>query len=106
MKKEVLLHLKEMLGLEDAELAEFYDAFMSSFGECADALRNLASPAEFMEIRRVTHTLFGFSQNVGAFDLFEKATTLNTSAKAEDAAGCATGIDAVLKLYEAYQAEP
>lgn len=105
MKQDVLSHLKEMLGLEDSELPEFYDSFMQSFGECAEELRNLSSPSEFMEIRRVTHAIFGFSQSVNAMDLYEVSKDLNAAAKAEDPVQCANQISALLAVYDAYRAE-
>lgn len=105
MKADVVKHLTEVLGLEKEELPEFIDAFMTSFGDCINQLAAIPSADDFMAIRRVTHTLFGFSQNVGAFDLYERAVTLNTSAKALDVNACKAGIAALNDLYAAYQAE-
>lgn len=105
MKNEVLQFLSDSLGLEDGELPEFYDSFMSSFASCVDGLKALSSPGDFASIRAITHTLFGFSQNVGANDLFEISTLLNMAAKAEDKELCALHIDGLVKLFDAYRQE-
>lgn len=105
MKQDVITFLVESLGLSKDELPEFYDTFMTSFDECAQELSGITSFTDFMGIRRITHTLIGFSQNVGAMDLFESARTLNAAAKAEDPSACEAATRALLGLYAAYKAE-
>lgn len=105
MKAEIVAHLKSAFGLSDAEVPEFLDSFIDSFRPCAEELRGMRDAPAETGIRRVTHTLYGFSQNIGAMDLYEAAVRLNTAAKAQDEAGCKAGIDEVLDLYEKYKAE-
>ena len=105
MKKDVINYLVDSLGLSGDELPEFYDTFIASFDECAQELSGLTSFTDFMGIRRITHTLIGFSQNVGAMDLFEAARTLNAAAKAEDPPACEAATRALLQLHAAYKAE-
>lgn len=105
MKIDVVKHLTEVLGLEQEDLPEFLTSFMDSFEDCVRQLDTLADGSDFAGIRRVTHTLFGFSQNVGATDLYEASVALNTSAKALDQAACAQGIIAIKNLFSSYSAE-
>ncbi len=105
MKADVIAYVKNTLGVQDAEIPEFLDSFLASFRPCADALRAMRDAPTEDGIRRVTHTLYGFSQNIGASDIYDAAVRLNAAAKAHDAAGCTAGIDAVLDLYDKYKAE-
>lgn len=103
MKKDVLDYLRGSLGLDDSEAMPLYDAFLESFGKTTDDLRATA-PTDFEGIRRVTHAIIGFSQNLGAQDLFAAAKALNASAHACDAAACESGAAAILALHDAYLA--
>jgi hypothetical protein len=104
MKQDVLNFLATELGLGPDDTQSLYDSFMSSFGELVADLRKAASDDE-MELRRITHSIIGFSQNVGALDLFEEAKTLNACAKAKDVPGAAAGAARIIALYEAYTRE-
>ncbi len=104
MKKDVFDFFTGELGLGQEDAQSLYDTFMSSFGEVVADLRK-ASPADEMELRRITHSVIGFSQNVGALDLFEAARVLNACAKAHDVPGSEAGIARIIALYEAYARE-
>ena len=101
MKNDVLAFFRDDLGLGDDEAAPLYQSFMESFGDIVRDLR-VAADSDFMELRRITHAIIGFSQNVGAIDLFEAAKSLNASAKAADTAACHTGAEQIISLYDAY----
>lgn len=107
MKQDIVRHLRETfpVPLSDDDLAALLADFMASFSACADSLRSLPSPTDFLAIRRVTHTLKGFSENVGATDLSSLATALNTAAKATDSSVCSVYIAEILALYERYLQE-
>ncbi len=105
MKKDVIDYLVTAMGLTMEDTPELYESFIGSFADCVGDLRAMPDYTDFMAIRRVTHTLIGFSQNVGAQDLFEAARALNLCAKAEDSDGCARAAQAIFDLYAAYRAE-
>ena len=105
MKQDITNYLVSELGLDEADVPELYESFIGSFAECVNDIRALKSFSDFMEIRRITHTLIGFSQNVGATDLYEASRELNLRAKAEDPAGCELAAQGVIDLYGKYLAE-
>lgn len=108
MKQDIVRHLRETfpVQLSDEDLAALLADFMASFSACADALRSLPSPTDFLAIRRVTHTIKGFSENVGANDLSTLSSALNAAAKATDSALCAVYIAEILALHGRYLQEP
>ncbi len=105
MKQDIANYLVSELGLSEADVPELYESFLSSYAECIKDIRALSSFSNFMEIRRITHTLIGFSQNVGATDLFEVSRALNSCAHAEDPAACEKAAQAIVDLYDKYMAE-
>ena len=105
MKQDIANYLVNELGLTEEDVPDLYESFIGSYADCVKDIHALSNFSDFMEIRRITHTLIGFSQNVGATDLYEAARALNLCAKAEDAAGCATAAQAVIDLYGKYMAE-
>ena len=105
MKSDIAAHLKELLDLEDDEIQEFYDAFIKEFDKsCAD-LQEPGVDADFQKLRIITHTMFGYCENMGAMDLFALAKELNTAAKAGDVSSCQESIQKIFKMHEAYLAE-
>ena len=108
MLTDVKNHLMTTLGLPEEMLGEFVDSFMASFDESAAALQPFADGSaapDWMEIRRITHTIKGYADGVGAADLRALSKTLNAAAHAEDAAGCRTGAQAIVDLRARYAAE-
>ena len=105
MKQDIVNYLVSEMGLSEADVPELYESFIDSFAECVKDIRALSSFSDFMEIRRITHTLIGFSQNVGATDLYEVSRALNTCAHAEDPAACEQAAQAIIDLYGKYLAE-
>ena len=105
MKQDIANYLVSELGLGEADVSELYESFLGSFAECVNDIHALKSFSDFMEIRRITHTLIGFSQNVGASDLYEASRELNRCAKAEDSAGCERAAQGIISLYGKYLAE-
>ena len=107
MIADVRAHLQTTLGLPAEMLGEFVDSFMASFDESAAALKPFADDAapDWLEIRRVTHTIKGYSDGVGAADLRALSDALNAAAHAEDAAACRAGARAILDLHARYRAE-
>ncbi len=107
MLSDVKKHLQESLGLPEEMLADFVDSFLLSFDDSAAALKPFAEGAapDWMEIRRITHTINGYADGVGAADLRALSKTLNAAAHAEDAAGCRTGAQAIIDLRARYAAE-
>ena len=101
MKQDVLDFFTQELGLAPDDVGPLYETFVESFGAVARDLR-AASPSDEMELRRVTHAIIGFSQNVGAQDLFEAAKALNTAAKAGDVPSCEVWKARILDLYDEY----
>lgn len=101
MKQDVFDFFINGLGLSTEDAQPLYDTFLESFGEMVDAL-HAASPDDEMELRRITHSIIGFSQNVGAMDLFEAAKSLNACAKAHDVPGAADGVARIISLFEHY----
>ena len=107
MLSDVKNHLMASRGLPEEMLGEFVDSFLASFDESAAALKPFAEGAapDWMEIRRITHTINGYADGVGAADLRALSQTLNAAAHAEDAAGCRTGAQAIIDLRARYAAE-
>lgn len=105
MKQDIANYLVSELGLSDSDVPELYESFLGSFADCVKDIHALSSFSDFMEIRRITHTLIGFSQNVGATDLFEASRALNLCAKAEDVPGCERAAQGIVDLYDKYMAE-
>ena len=105
MKQDIANYLVSELGLSEADVPDLYESFLGSYAECVKDIRALSSFSDFMEIRRITHTLIGFSQNVGATDLYEASRALNLCAKAEDVPGCERAAQGVIDLYNRYMAE-
>ena len=105
MKSDIAAHLKELLDLEDDEIQEFYDAFIKEFDKsCAD-FQEPGVDSDFQKLRIITHTMFGYCENMGAMDLFALAKELNTAAKASDGPACQASIQKIFKMHEAYLAE-
>lgn len=106
MKQDIIAHLKEMLELTDDETGEYIDAFMQSFDECCEELKNQENgELDYSQLRVVTHTLIGFSENMGAADLAAEAKSLNTAAKAQDVDNCRRLIGDILRLQQSYHTE-
>ena len=108
MISDVKQYLQSTLGLPEELLGEFVDSFMGSFDKTAEELKPFADGAapDWMEIRRITHTVKGYSDGVGAADLRALSDALNAAAHAEDAAACRSGAQAILDLRARYAAEP
>lgn len=106
MIADVKQHLTSALGLPEELLGEFVDSFMASFAASAEALKPFAegSAPDWMEIRRITHTIKGYSDGVGATDLRALSDALNAAAHAQDADGCRRGAAAIRELFAAYDA--
>lgn len=106
MKKDVIQCLSsEIYGLPADKVALLYASFMKTFRTCAERLKELSDGKDFLAIRDVTHSITGFSQNAGAMDLAVINTRLNNAAKEENSEACATAIEEILKLFQAYDEE-
>ena len=105
MKSDIAAHLKELLDLEDDEIQEFYDAFIKEFDKSCLELQEPGVDSDFQKLRIITHTMFGYCENMGAMDLFALAKELNTAAKASDVSSCQASIQKIFKMHEAYLAE-
>ena len=105
MKADIAAHLKELLELEDDEIQEFYEAFIKEFDKSCIDLQEPGVDSDFQKLRIITHTMFGYSENMGAMDLFALAKELNAAAKAEDVPTCQASIQKIFKMHEAYLAE-
>ena len=105
MKADIAAHLKELLELEDDEINEFYDAFIKEFDKSCVDLQEPGVDSDFQKLRIITHTMFGYCENMGAMDLFALAKELNAAAKAEDVPTCQTSIQKIFRMHEAYLAE-
>ena len=105
MKAYIAAHLKELLELEDDEIQEFYDALIKEFDKSCTELQEEGVDADFQKLRIITHTMFGYCENMGAMDIFALAKELNTAAKAEDVPTCQESIRKIFRMHEAYLAE-
>ena len=108
MISDVKKHLMDSLGLPEEMLGEFVDSFMGSFDESARELTPFADGSvapDWLEIRRITHMIKGYSDGVGATDLRALSDKLNAAAHAEDAAACRAGAQAIVDLHARYRAE-
>ena len=105
MKADIAAHLKELLELEDDEIKEFYDAFIKEFDKSCVDLQEPGVDSDFQKLRIITHTMFGYCENMGAMDLFALAKELNAAAKAEDVPTCQASIQKIFQMNEAYIAE-
>ena len=105
MKADISAHLKELLELEDDEIQEFYEAFIKEFDKSCIDLQEPGVDSDFQKLRIITHTMFGYCENMGAMDLFALAKELNAAAKAEDVPTCQASIQKIFKMHEAYLAE-
>ena len=105
MKADISAHLKELLELEDDEIQEFYDAFIKEFDKSCTELREEGVDSDYQKLRIITHTMFGYCENMGAMDLFALAKELNAAAKAADTPACQASIQKIFKMHEAYLAE-
>ena len=105
MKDDIAAHLKGLLELEDDEIQEFYEAFIKEFDKSCVDLQEPGVDSDFQKLRIITHTMFGYCENMGAMDLFALAKELNAAAKAEDVPTCQASIQKIFKMHEAYLAE-
>ena len=105
MKADIAAHLKELLELEDDEIKEFYDAFIKEFDKSCVDLQEPGVDSDFQKLRIITHTMFGYCENMGAMDLFALAKELNAAAKAEDVPTCQASIQKIFRMHDAYLAE-
>ena len=107
MLTDVKQHLMTTLGLPEEMLGDFVDSFLMSFDESVAELKPFAEGAtpDWMTIRRITHTIKGYADGVGAEDLRALSNTLNAAAHAEDADGCRNGAQAIIDLRARYAAE-
>ena len=105
MKADIAAHLKDLLELEDDEIKEFYDAFIKEFDKSCVDLQEPGVDSDFQKLRIITHTMFGYCENMGAMDLFALAKELNAAAKAEDVPTCQASIRKIFQMHEAYLAE-
>lgn len=101
MKSDVINFLSSELGLEPEDAQPLYESFMEAFGEVVGELRE-TRPDDEAGLRRITHNMMGFSQNVGALDLFEAAKVLNACAKAHDVPGAEASSARIIALHDAY----
>jgi HPt (histidine-containing phosphotransfer) domain-containing protein len=105
MKADIAAHLKELLELEDDEIQEFYDAFIKEFDKSCTELQEEGVDSDYQKLRIITHTMFGYCENMGAMDLFALAKELNAAAKAADTPACQASIRKIFRMHEAYLAE-
>ena len=105
MKADIAAHLKELLELEDDEIQEFYDAFIKEFDKSCTELQEEGVESDYQKLRIITHTMFGYCENMGAMDLFALAKELNAAAKAADTPACQASIQKIFRMHEAYLAE-
>ena len=105
MKADIAAHLKELLELEDDEIQEYYDAFIKEFDKSCTELQEDGVDSDYQKLRIITHTMFGYCENMGAMDLFVLAKELNAAAKAADTPACQASIQKIFKMHEAYLAE-
>ena len=105
MKADIAAHLQELLELEDDEIQEFYDAFIKEFDKACTELREDGVDSDYQKLRIITHTMFGYCENMGAMDLFALAMELNAAAKAADTPACQASIQKIFRMHEAYLAE-
>ncbi len=105
MKADIAAHLKELLELEDDEIQEFYEAFIKEFDKSCVDLQEEGVDSDFQKLRIITHTMFGYCENMGAMDLFALAKELNAAAKAEDVPTCQASIRKIFQMHDAYLAE-
>ena len=103
MRENVVRHLRDVVGLDPAEIPGVYEIFLKTLAECLDGLRAAADPPDFRAVRTATHTLMGFARNVGAADLGDAAHALNAAAHAADAETCRIGIREIEALCAAYR---
>lgn len=102
MRENVVRHLRDVVGLDPAEIPGIYGIFRKTLGESLDGLRAAADPVDFRGIRSATHLLMGFARNVGAADLGDAARALNAAAHAAEAEACRLGIREIEELAAAY----
>ena len=96
-------HFRRLYGADDADECDALCAsFLKAFGDCVERLRRQAENPDVMEVRSITHDLFGFAKSSGADDLDDLARLLNTAAKAGDAVAMAAGVRRILELYRRY----
>lgn len=81
MITDIVNHLKDMLELPDEEIPEFIDTFLVSLDDCCEQLKTEMENPDFSAIRIITHTLSGFTANMGAEDLLAAAKELNAAQK-------------------------
>ena len=105
MKADIAAHLKELLELEDDEIQEFYDAFIREFDKSCTELQEDGVDSDYQKLRIITHTMFGYCENMGAMDLFALAKELNAAAKAADTPACQASIQKIFRMHDAYLAE-
>lgn len=105
MHEKLVGHLRDVLGLSPDEIPAFYATFLKTVSGCVEQLRGAAAGPDYTAIRAATHTLMGFSRNVGAADLGDAALALNGAAHAADPAACAIGIREIEALYRKYAGE-
>ena len=102
MIDDIIAHLKNMLELSDEEIPEFIEVFLTSLDDCCGQLKGEVENPNFATIRIITHTLSGFTANMGAEDLLAATKNLNAAAKVPDADLCRKGIAEILALQDAY----
>ena len=123
MLTDVKNHLMTTLGLPEEMLGEFVDAFMDSFDGSAKELTPFADGSaapDWLEIRRITHMIKGYSDGVGATDPRALSDKLTPAAPARappprhrppppapggGAPPCRAGAQAIVDLHARYRAE-
>lgn len=105
VKQDIYRYLETNLGLSRPETDEIYALFLRDFHTLAESLSQQEEEPDILKIREITHSLYGFSMNIGAEDLHHAAVALNASAKANDREGCRRGVRLLLTLHDTYQRE-
>lgn len=103
MKENVVRHLRDAIGLGPDDIPAVYGEFLKTLGKSLDDLRRASDPIDFLGVRAATHTLMGFSHNVGATDLGDAAKALNAAAHDANAEACLVGIREIEAICDTYR---
>jgi len=100
MKTEIINHLKDAFGLEDADVKDIYDSYVSAFEKELSQMPSLLESGNFAELKRSAHTVKGCALNCGDSKTAEIAIKFQELAQAQDAPACQEKINQLKTQFE------
>lgn len=97
MKHKIMEYMSHALELAEEDAKELMVMYIETLNEHCQKLESALAASDFMEIRRLTHSLTGCSGNVGADEIVEAVRDVNSAAKIPNIEACSA---AMIKLQD------